>query len=488
MKETGLSDLTDGQSYFEKREEAGNYGEGVKPIENYHPLFEQSSDAVMLTDFNGNFKDVNSGLCTMFGYTKAELLELNVKALLEPEHLKAWPIRFDLLKIGENICNERKMVHKNGTIIYVEANAKKFSDTRILVIARDITEKKRVESTLQKSEANLHTIFETTDTIYVLMDRRLRIISYNPRAIDFAINELGHTIEISEFFLDYFPAERRTTLLANMNHVLNGKYINYEVSYPQTDGSLNWYYVRLFPISKGDADIHGLMMAVSNITEKKLLEKELLGQKVQEQKNIIRAVLKAQEVERNKIGQELHDNVNQILSAIKLNLDMAEKNERIRRVSIKRAKVYIDMAIEEIRQLSREVVTPQKCFDIKELIEGLIKGLNENSQLRTKFKSKVSAHLPIDDDLKLNIYRIVQEQLNNILKHAAASKATISIHENKEAVFVSVIDNGKGFDPRRKRRGIGISNIINRIESYNGEVSIESSAGKGCKMEIRIPL
>src|SRR5580704_11074253 len=211
MKETGLSDLTDGQSYFEKREEAGNYGEGVKPIENYHPLFEQSSDAVMLTDFNGNFKDVNSGLCTMFGYTKAELLELNVKALLEPEHLKAWPIRFDLLKIGENICNERKMVHKNGTIIYVEANAKKFSDTRILVIARDITEKKRVESTLQKSEANLHTIFETTDTIYVLMDRRLRIISYNPRAIDFAINELGHTIEISEFFLDYFPAERRTT-------------------------------------------------------------------------------------------------------------------------------------------------------------------------------------------------------------------------------------------------------------------------------------
>jgi PAS domain S-box-containing protein len=157
----------------------------------------------MVTDFNGNFKNANPGLCAMFGYTREELLELNIRALLDEEHLEANPLRFDLLAAGKNVFSERKMVHKNGTVIYVESNAKKFMDDRILVIARDITARKKVEQVLQKSEANLHTIFDTTDAIYVLMDHDLRIIAYNPRAIAFAKNELGHSIEISEYFLDY---------------------------------------------------------------------------------------------------------------------------------------------------------------------------------------------------------------------------------------------------------------------------------------------
>src|SRR6185436_16003553 len=125
--------------------------------ENYHFLFEQATDAIMVTDFEGTFKNANSSLCSMFGYTREELLQLNVRALLDPEHIKANPLRFDLLAKGENVFNERKMVHKDGTIIYVEANAKKFMDDRILVIARDITQRKEVEQVLQKSEANLHT-------------------------------------------------------------------------------------------------------------------------------------------------------------------------------------------------------------------------------------------------------------------------------------------------------------------------------------------
>src|SRR6266513_829872 len=238
MKETDLSNTAD---------------ENISPgkcNENYHFLFEQATDAIMVTDFNGNFKNVNSSLCAMFGYTKKELLELNVKALLDPEHIKTNPLRFDLLAAGKNILNERKMVHKNGVVIYVEANAKKFMEDRIRVIARDNTERKKVELILQTSAANLHTIFDTTDTIYVLMDNDLRIISYNPRAFDFAKKELGHSIEISEYFLDYFPPEKQSLLLLHMKEVLTGKHINYEVSYPQADSSFNWYHVRMFPISK----------------------------------------------------------------------------------------------------------------------------------------------------------------------------------------------------------------------------------------------
>ena len=185
MQERDLSKITEVQVYFGKKALTINYLGDRNCDENYHSLFERATDAIMVTDFNGSFKDVNRSLCELFGYTKAELLESNVKTLLDPDHLQSHPLRFDLLERGENVFSERKMVHKNGTIIIVESNAKKLADNLIMVIARNITERIRVERILQKSEANLHTIFDTTDTIYVLLDNQLRIISYNPRAFSF---------------------------------------------------------------------------------------------------------------------------------------------------------------------------------------------------------------------------------------------------------------------------------------------------------------
>jgi signal transduction histidine kinase len=94
----------------------------------------------------------------------------------------------------------------------------------------------------------------------------------------------------------------------------------------------------------------------------------------------------------------------------------------------------------------------------------------------------------IEDELKLNIYRIIQEQINNILKHAEASEVTIMINGTPEQIHVSIADNGKGFDIAQPRMGIGITNMINRVDSFNGEVVIESSIGKGCRVDVNIPL
>jgi PAS domain S-box-containing protein len=341
------------------------------------------------------------------------------------------------------------------------------------------------EQALRKSEANLRTIFDTTDTIYILLDTNFRIISYNPRAIDFAATELNHHIRISEYFLDYFPPERQQALLHYMRELLNGKKINYEVPYPQQGNSANWYHVRLFPITRGDNDIYGLMFAVSNITEKKLLENELISRKVQEQKNIVRAVLKAQEIERNKLSQELHDNVNQILATISMYIDTAKREPRLQKNLIPLAKKHIDLAISEIRMLCKKQVMPQKGVNLKKLIEELL--LDMNVQTDTEFHSQVAADLAIDEDLKLNIYRIIQEQIVNIWKHANASEANVVIYQAGGSIFITITDNGKGFDPLIRRKGIGITNMINRVESYNGEVLIDSRPGEGCRIEVRMP-
>jgi two-component system, NarL family, sensor histidine kinase UhpB len=130
-------------------------------------------------------------------------------------------------------------------------------------------------------------------------------------------------------------------------------------------------------------------------------------------------------------------------------------------------------------------VTPVKRIDLKELIQVLVDRLEDSTSIKTKFiyeKDRI-----VDDDLKLNIYRIVQEQINNILKYADATEIAIQVDTDMDYLHVQVADNGRGFDPEIKRKGIGISNMINRVESFNGQLDIISSPGKGCKIDIRIP-
>ena len=471
-------DSNDAQKKQEHQEEC---------TKNYHTLFEQATDAIMVTDFKGNFIDVNTSLCNLFGYSKEELLKSNVKLLLDQEHLKSFPLQFDLLKKGENVFNERKMVRKDGSFVYVEANAKKFMDGRIMAIVRDITDRKNMDLNLQQTEANLHTIFTYTDTIYVLLDQQLRIISYNPRAIDFAANELRHVIKTSDYFIDYFSKERQKELQYQMSKVLQGDKVNYDVSYKQQDGSLHWYNVRMLPIIIGDKIVHGMMLAVSNITQNKLLEEELITRKVEEQRKITKAVLHAQEVERNRMGQELHDNVNQILSSIKLYLAMIEDDPAAHKDMIAKTKEFTDQVINEIRSICKEQVTPQKKFDLLELLQEITSDLND-TQEDILFTCHVVGPITIDDDLKLNIYRIVQEQVNNIIKYSQASEARIHIEESKGLIELAIIDNGKGFDPIVGRKGIGLSNIMNRVESYNGHFIINSKPGEGCKILITLPV
>ena len=93
----------------------------------------------------------------------------------------------------------------------------------------------------------------------------------------------------------------------------------------------------------------------------------------------------------------------------------------------------------------------------------------------------------MEDDLELNIYRLIQEQMNNIMKHAEANKVKVSLEATGNKLVMQVIDNGKGFDTKQKRTGIGISNMLNRIESFNGEMRIVSEPGEGCKIETVIP-
>jgi signal transduction histidine kinase len=243
----------------------------------------------------------------------------------------------------------------------------------------------------------------------------------------------------------------------------------------------------MFPITNSGKEVLGMMTATSDITQKKLLELEMLNQKVQQQKRITRAVITAQEKERTKIGQELHDNVNQILATSRIYMNTALASKLTGKEELIREAIgLIDSAIEELRLLARNEITPQGKLGLRELIQPLVDTLNGKRVINTRFHYRVAVP-SIDVDLKLNIYRIIQEQITNILKHAQASSVDILLDSNAGYISVNVSDDGKGFDPADERKGVGITNMINRIESFNGYYSLESSPGKGCRLSVRFP-
>jgi len=215
------------------------------------------------------------------------------------------------------------------------------------------------------------------------------------------------------------------------------------------------------------------------------MKRALMNQKVQEQKKIARAILNAQEKERRHMGEELHDNINQMLAGTKLYLSVAGQGNAELKKALDYPLQLIDDTMMEIRLLTRRSVTPKQNVNLKELLQTLIDSMFKKTALKTSFAYKVADDF--EDELKLNIYRIVQEQTSNILKHAAAEKVHITVKAQNHNIRIVVEDDGNGFDINKKREGIGISNIINRAESFNGQVEIVSTPGNGCKLLIEIP-
>lgn len=227
-----------------------------------------------------------------------------------------------------------------------------------------------------------------------------------------------------------------------------------------------------------------LQIQVNDVTEQIRLEKEL------EQKNrqMIEAVLNAQEHERKVIGEELHDNINQILTAIKINLGFVISSNELKKDLLMRSMDNAVLAIEEVRKLSRALILPSNLRELGLLpsLKILIRDIQAVTTLNIDLGTNGFNESLLNEEQKTALYRIVQEQMNNILKHAHASTVSIQLSNSGGRVELSISDDGKGFDTSIKRNGVGLYNISNRVKLFNGNVIIDSAPGKGCRLSVRI--
>jgi two-component system sensor histidine kinase UhpB len=230
-----------------------------------------------------------------------------------------------------------------------------------------------------------------------------------------------------------------------------------------------------------------MQVLINDVTEKLRLEKELQEQQKQKQQLITEAILGAQEEERKTLGAELHDNINQILSTAKLYLTAGLQDKASLPDMICKGQDCIALAIEEIRKLSRKLITPAFISTgLKQAIESMAADIREIKNIDIITELNVLEDTRLSEILKITIYRIVQEQLNNILKHAEASRVDIRVHTKGDNIILCISDNGKGFNTRRRSKGVGITNIQNRAELFNGRVEIDSSPGNGCRLKVEL--
>jgi signal transduction histidine kinase len=226
---------------------------------------------------------------------------------------------------------------------------------------------------------------------------------------------------------------------------------------------------------------------VTNITD---ITENKLSHKIKEEvaNEFFETLIDVQEKERTRIGHELHDNVNQILSVIKLFLNMLTPENENEKMIVTKSREYIFIAIEEIRKLSQELVVPQLIEkSLTESIQRLVDDLSISSDIKIKFTHDHENDL-LSPGKKITIFRIIQEQLKNIMQYSKAKCINISLEYNDNHAELIIKDDGVGFDVTHTRKGIGLSNIYERSRFYNGGVDIQSRPGEGCTIIVRMPV
>lgn len=214
------------------------------------------------------------------------------------------------------------------------------------------------------------------------------------------------------------------------------------------------------------------------------LQQRLAQERVLYRNELAREVFNAQEAERKKLGEELHDNVNQLLGVVKLYIEHAQVNPAAKDEMLKKSSGYLMQVITEIRGLSRSLISPAlKDLGLIAAIQDLIDSIQEIKQMNIELCTSSFAEENLPDSMKLVVYRILQEQLHNILKHSRAERVDIELKHSPPNVYLRIEDNGMGFDVKRSRSGLGFNNIRHRLELINGEMKVESAPGQGCKLE-----
>ena len=220
-------------------------------------------------------------------------------------------------------------------------------------------------------------------------------------------------------------------------------------------------------------------------------QNKIMASELRHQKELLQAAVLSQEGERRRIGQDLHDDVGNILLNLRILFNRKQKNLYHENVEVSTTiNTFIDNAIEQVRNISHRLSPATlEYFGFRDAMEEMLHKAHLTSGIRFRLKNMESEALKnITYDISLHIYRVFEELLTNTLKHANATEIEIEFFQNENSIQFTYHDNGKGFDLKSTKGGIGLHNINSRVSIAGGTSQIITSTGNGVKFFVSIPL
>jgi PAS domain S-box-containing protein len=348
----------------------------------------------------------------------------------------------------------------------------------------DITDRKKAEEEISKNLTLLEQSEELAKTGSWAYD--LTTGTFNWSEGMYRLFGLPEGSPVSpETYLDYVIEEDRPLAEKIIYHLRTGQQPVNETLRLRVNGQVLTFQIKMVVLRNDQGEPLKMLGVDLDISEVKRLEEENLQMRLHQQKALLLAILDAQEEERRRISESLHNGVGQILYATKLNLDQVAR--LVPSETVQGTEKLLDAAINETRRVSHELVPViLKDFGLKAAVADLCSKYYGSSLHLICQVEGITGRLESYQEIAL--YRICQELVNNIAKHAQATEATLRLSWKADRILLQVQDNGKGIaDEALKRKGIGLSTIRDRVKLLNGTLAIAAPKnGNGTMVTIRM--
>jgi PAS domain S-box-containing protein len=459
--------------------------------ERYRDLVENSRELICTHDLEGMILSVNRAARELFGYELHEINGMNIRDILQPEVRDEFEIYMQRILKEEATSGTMLIQTRSGDHrvleYYNSLRTEGVAAPIVRGIARDITETRMAEQALRESEERYRELFENSKDPFYVHDINGIYTSVNRAAEKLS----GYSREqiVGKHFSEFMTPQHAQHVQRQLQKKLESAgETTYEIEMITKKGRSVPIEISSRLILEAGVPV-GVQGCIRDISEKK---------KAQEvERSYSRRLIDAQEAERRRISRELHDQVGQILTAVKMNLH-ALKHKCAQPeilVSINENLKVIDEAVDQIRDLSVDL-RPLLLDDL-----GLVVALRwylerqtRNLGIPAKF---VSGSLDEDDrfssELETACFRIVQEGVTNIVRHARATRISVRLERVVSDLLLLITDDGAGFDARMLRSGsgtatLGLRGMEERAQAVGGTITIDSAPALGTEICARFPI
>ena len=456
----------------------------------YRALVEESILGILVRRPTGEILYANEALCSIAGYSRSELLSMRIDALVDAADIDQIQ-QVNQLGIGDYLNFKDRLRHKNGKLIFVEGSAHRLDAQNIQVMLNDVTSRVVAEQQIAEERNFVFHSLDVLPGIFYVINHEGRFLRWNRQTEEisgYTAEELRH-ITSAEMIAPELRAKHKEFVAS----ILSGARWEGEAELCCKDGRrIPYYYVVRHFKWQGEDCVVGMGV---DLTERNQAERLALTY-LKEMQSLSARILESQEEERRRIARELHDELGQGLTATLLSLKNAEEQmgESPMVAQVKHASSIITILTQQVRALSLNL-RPSVLDDL-----GLVAAVRWYIRERVE-SAGLRVVLSVDKDLprlpallETACFRVLQSAFTNILRHAQAQEAQVSLRQADGNLVLVIRDNGRGFDVKAARqtalagKSLGLLGMEERVRLVGGVLEITSAPGQGSEVRVVLPM